>query len=144
MPPALFLILIKPVRINYKALTVLWALVILVLTLLPSQNLPKTPDWTTISFDKAAHAGVFAVLMFLMTAAFVQQQKIRFLHKHPVWSALGFSILFGIGIELLQTVLGWGREGSLLDVVSNTIGCLFGIGAFYLGRQFRLLGLQKE
>lgn len=115
---------------------------ILALTLLPSGKMPETPDWTTVSFDKVAHAGVFAVLMFLMTASFVHQRRYPYLREHPVLAALVFSILFGIGIELLQNLLGWGREGSLLDVVSNTIGCLFGSGFFYLVRRLQLVDLR--
>lgn len=128
-------------RIPFKTLTVLWALVILVLTLLPSDQLPETPDWTTISFDKVAHAGVFSVLMFFMTGSFAHQRRFPYLQEHPVGSALVCSVLFGIGIELLQTGMGLGREGSLLDVVGNTIGCFLGIGLFFLARWLRLADL---
>ncbi|CAN5890930.1 hypothetical protein BH24BAC1_BH24BAC1_15450 [soil metagenome] len=128
-------------RIRYKTLTLLWALVILLLTLLPPHQLPNTPSWDTISFDKAAHAGVFAVLIFLMSASFWKQRRYRFLQEYPAFSSLLISVLFGIAVAILQTIIGWGREGSLLDVVSNTIGCLIGMGAFYLARSARWFNL---
>lgn len=131
----------KPVRIRYKTLTILWALVILILTLIPSDKLPPTPSWDTLSFDKVAHAGVFAVLIFLMSASFWKHSRSRFLREYPAFSSLLISVLFGIAVEILQTTLGWGREGSLLDVVSNTVGCLIGMGAFYLARSLRWFNL---
>jgi VanZ family protein len=141
-PPMSYLLFLrKPVWIRYKTLTLLWALVILILTLLPSDKLPKTPSWDTISFDKVAHAGVFALLIFLMSGSFWKQSRYRFLREYPAFSSLLISVLFGIGVEILQTVLGWGRDGSLLDVVSNTIGCLIGIGAFYVAKRLRWFNL---
>ena len=48
-------------RPAYAALPALWAIVVLVLTLTPANEMPNTPSWELLSFDTAAHAGVFGI-----------------------------------------------------------------------------------
>ncbi|WP_460502028.1 VanZ family protein, partial [Hymenobacter agri] len=53
----------------------LWAAVVLVLTLTPSDEMPRTPVWELLSFDTAAHAGVFFVLASLSWFSLRRQRR---------------------------------------------------------------------
>ncbi|GEO03818.1 hypothetical protein AAE02nite_14820 [Adhaeribacter aerolatus] len=126
--------------LRYNLPTLVWATVILFLTLLPVANMPQVPEWELISFTTASHAVVFFILTFLMRRGFYLQKTYTGLRRHSAWYAVIISFLFGILIEYLQSILGWGRQGDIMDVVSNTIGTLLALPAFNLVLRYRLLG----
>ena len=118
--------------LRYHFPAIVWAAVILYLTLLPAESLPKTPEWELLSFDTAAHIGVFSLLAFLLARSlYVHYGGARFMQF-----ALGLSavlcFLFGIIIELLQTVMKRGRHGEPRDVISDAIGIFLGSLLFFL------------
>jgi len=108
----------------------MWAAVILLSTLLPSSALPAVSVWELFSFDSFAHAFLFSVLVFLMTVGLAKQFTLLRLKHYPIRYALMISTIFGIFIELMQHFFIPGRQGDILDVVANTIGCLLGIVLF--------------
>lgn len=111
-------------RFHFPAL--LWAAVVLFLTLLPSDKLPQTPEWELLSFDTLAHAGVFGLLTFLVARSFYfQYGKPQFL-KFALLVAMALCFFLGILIELLQTVMKLGRHGETGDAISDLIGTLLG------------------
>jgi aminopeptidase YwaD len=59
----------------YAVPPLLWAAIMLVLTLTPAKEMPRTPDWKLLAFDTAAHAGVFAVLAVLSWVALRKQRR---------------------------------------------------------------------
>lgn len=126
--------------LKYNLPTLVWATVILILTLLPTAKMPQVPEWKLISFMTASHAVVFFILTFLMRRGFYLQQSYFNLRQFNGWYALVFSVLFGAIIELLQSTMGWGRQGDLMDIVSNSIGTLIAIPVFNLALRHRLLG----
>nr|WP_234462371.1 VanZ family protein [Adhaeribacter terrigena] len=110
----------------------MWAAVILFLTLLPSESLPKTPEWKLLSFDTLAHVGVFGLLAFLLVRSlYFHYGRAQFLQF-----AIGISVVicffFGVIIELLQTVMKRGRHGETGDVISDVIGTVLGACLFYI------------
>jgi VanZ family protein len=105
--------------LRYKLPLLVWALTILVLTLMPGKNLPHVPLW---SFDKLAHAFVFALLMLLALRAKFKQQK----SGNPYAAYLFLSCVFyGMLIELIQNYIP-GRSADFNDVIANTVGVLMG------------------
>ncbi|HEY4649909.1 MAG TPA: VanZ family protein [Pontibacter sp.] len=82
------------------------------------------------SFDSFAHAGMFAVLCFLMIVGLTKQFTYPKLKHYAIRSSFLISTLFGITIEAVQFALIEGRSAEIMDVVSNTIGCLIGIVLF--------------
>ncbi len=112
-------------------LTLLWAAAMSVLTLTPAKEMPRTPTWELLSFDTAAHAGVFAVLAGLAGLWALQHPRLR----HPArWVLLG-CIAFGALIEVLQYVMAVGRHAEWSDLLSDGIGAVIGLGvAIMLGR----------
>ncbi|WP_223651335.1 VanZ family protein [Hymenobacter psoromatis] len=104
----------------YGFLTLVWIATMLLLTLTPAQDMPVTPAWKLISFDTAAHAGVFAVLAGLSWL---------WLRGRPGQSAgraaglvLVGCVAFGASIEVLQYVMHQGRHAEWSDLLSDTIG----------------------
>jgi glycopeptide antibiotics resistance protein len=120
------------VFLRYNIPTLLWATVILFLTLLPAASMPKVPAWELISFSTASHAFVFLVLTVFMLRGFSKQWRFPVLQQYAGIFTLLVAILFGVLIELLQMWLGWGRQGDVMDILSNTIGTLFGLLTYYI------------
>jgi len=103
----------------YGILTLLWIAVMLLLTLTPAQEMPITPAWKLLSFDSAAHAGVFAVLAGLGWLWARHQPGLR---GRAAGLVLLGCIAFGASIEVLQYVMHQGRHAEWSDLLSDTIG----------------------
>ena len=108
----------------------MWAAVIMITTLLPSTALPSTSAWDLLTFDSFAHIFLFAVLTFLMIVGLKKQFTNTKLRHYAIRYSLLICTLYGIAIELLQEFVIYGRQGDIIDVVSNAIGCLVGIIVF--------------
>lgn len=87
-----------------------WAclLGVVALSLSPVQNLP--PQVFNV-WDKAQHAGGFAVLTLLGLWAY----------PHRVTALLVAMLALGVGIELAQAATGW-RYGDVADWVADAVG----------------------
>ena len=120
--------LLQPTHRPYAALPLLWAVVVLVLTLTPSDEMPRTPAWELLSFDTAAHAGVFFVLAGLSWFALHRQRRWPSLARHAGWAVLVGSVLFGALIEVLQMTMKLGRHGEWSDLISDSIGAALAVG----------------
>ncbi|MCI1188263.1 VanZ family protein [Hymenobacter sp. DH14] len=112
----------------YAALPLLWAAVVLVLTLTPSDEMPRTPVWELLSFDTAAHAGVFFVLAGLSWFSLHRQRRWPRLAAHAGAVALAGSLLFGALIEVLQMTMNLGRHGEWSDLLSDGLGAALAVG----------------
>lgn len=109
-----------------------WALVILIVSVLPNDELPSLSLWEA---DKVMHFAVYGLLTALTTFAI----KGRFPHfslKKSVKTAVGLCILYGMIIEGIQYLLPT-RQFDLLDGLANSIGCLLAAAMVLLisGRQ---------
>ena len=118
----------KPPRRAHAALPLLWAALVLVLTLTPAADMPITPVWELLSFDTAAHAGVFVVLAGLSWHTLRRQTRWPRLALYAGIIALLASILFGGLIELLQHTMRLGRHGDWTDLLSDAIGAALAVG----------------
>ena len=123
-------------RPAYAALPIMWAVVVLVLTLTPANEMPNTPVWELLSFDTAAHAGVFALLAGLSWFSMRRQQRWPRLARHAGPVVLTGCILFGGLIEVLQFVMNLGRHAEWTDVLGDSIGAALtlGIASFWVAR----------
>ena len=104
-------------------LTLLWAAVMLVLTLTPAKEMPRTPTWKLLSFDTAAHAGVFAVLAGLAWLWARRQPRLR----HSASLVLVGCVAFGALIEVLQYAMQLGRHAEWTDLLSDSLGAALGL-----------------
>ena len=117
--------------LKYNLPAFLWAALILYLTLLPADTMPEVPEWEFISFHTAAHAGVFFVLAVLLLWGLKKQNQFIKLQQQAGFYTFFICLLLGVFIELLQSSLGWGRQGDVLDIISDTIGTLLGLVVYY-------------
>jgi VanZ family protein len=108
-----------------------WAALILVLTLLPPEDMPGVPTWELLSFDTAAHAFVFGVLTVLSLFSLRRQGRFPGLRANALSVAVIGSTLFGGLIEILQSSMNLGRQGEWTDLLSDGIGAVLGGVFFY-------------
>ncbi len=119
---------VPPARRAYAALPLSWAGVVLLLTLTPAADMPITPVWELLSFDTAAHAGVFAVLAGLSWFSLRRQRRWPRLARHAGLAVFVASTLFGGLIEVLQVRMRLGRHGEWTDLLSDAIGAALAVG----------------
>ena len=104
-----------PLRVTGLARVAFWAclLGVVVLSLTPVQQLP--PQVLNL-WDKAQHAGGFAVLTLLGLWAY-PQRAVTLLAA----MLLAAMLALGAGIEVAQSATGW-RYGDVLDWVADAVG----------------------
>ncbi|MBX3479433.1 MAG: hypothetical protein KF842_03470 [Caulobacter sp.] len=112
-----------PVRITLFALA---CALIAWLSLAPGEDLPQALTF----WDKAEHATAYLGLSLVGAWAFPNRLGRL---------ALGL-FLAGIGVEVLQSVMGLGRQGDPVDAVANSVGIAAGLGVVWAVR--RLPGLR--
>ncbi|MCX6247591.1 MAG: VanZ family protein [Bacteroidetes bacterium] len=112
----------------------LWILVILVLTCLPGNLIPKVPSFLDLfSPDKLVHLFLFAVLLFLLLLGFRKQVRPDTVTGFYVAVSLNAGIFLGGITELMQgSSLVNGRVCSVYDFIANVVGCFLGWLIFVL------------
>lgn len=118
LPPA-------PVRL---ALFLLACGVIAWLSLAPGEDLPQGLTF----WDKAEHA--CAYLGLALIGAWALPGRLGRL-------ATGL-FLGGVGIEILQAVMGLGRQGDPVDALANSVGIAAGLGMALLARALHRRGVK--
>ncbi|MFN7014646.1 MAG: VanZ family protein [Bacteroidia bacterium] len=111
-------------RINWNWFAIVWASVILILSLLPGEDLPEINFW---EIDKLVHALFYAVLCFSTVAAFITQYNFGGNRLYSIFFAISLCILFGLCIEVVQGTFLESRFFDIYDLVANFIGCLLGV-----------------
>ena len=112
---------------------IIWALVVLVMTGLPGNYLPKVSSfWEWLSLDKIVHVAIFATLGFLIFYGFHEQylkSKRRYLY---IVAVLLLTLAYAMITEILQVLVFIGRDGNLYDFLADAAGGLLGFLAFIL------------
>lgn len=93
----------------------LWSAIILILCLVPSSGIPRTP--VIPFFDKIVHMGIFAIWSFTWTGHYRRRRAIILL------TGIGLGLL----IEFLQEAMKMGRSFEWLDLAADATGALAGI-----------------
>ncbi len=102
-------------------MALLWLGVISVLFFLPGSAFPKENWFSKIYIDKWVHVGLFATLLFLWRSAFDLQIK----NYHLI--LLGFALLYGFLVEVIQKEWIPNRDFDLYDVMADMAGSLLGL-----------------
>ena len=120
---------------------VLWGFIILYLTIIPKSH-PDTPllfQWMgKIKIDKIAHFVFWGLWYVIYHITFVKHNETSLAKsdKNKIQIRfLIFAVIFGIGIEILQLKLNWGRSAELLDIVADSLGVLTAYALFKLFKQ---------
>lgn len=97
---------------------------------LPGGVVKKLDLWNLLSFDKLAHAGVYALLGFLVMQGIFKQHP--FANWWPRFFLIAFTYCTGWGAlsELLQEHIFIDRFGDWLDFIADVFGSVFGILAY--------------
>jgi len=125
-----------PSRRAFAALPVTWAVIVLVLTLTPADEMPETPHWKLLSFDTAAHAAVFVLLAVLVCFSAGRQRRFPALRANVFSLVLLGSVAFGALIEVLQMTMKLGRHGEWSDLISDSLGAVLGLVGMALLRRW--------
>jgi glycopeptide antibiotics resistance protein len=122
-----------------KAITILWGLTILWLSLYPfevdSHGIKLFPHT-----DKLVHFGMHGLLAFLLT---LNLQPDRWRSKKVLQISF-FTVLYGTVIEVCQALMALGRSFDLLDIMANTLGIFAGLTGYFLLKKGWLSGLNKN
>ena len=106
---------------NYFKWGLFWSLFILIICLLPGNNLPKNTFLEDIYFDKIIHVFLYMVLFILV---FLGANKTT---KYSFFGTFIYSFFYGVLVELIQHYLIEDRYGDINDVFANFVGVIFGI-----------------
>ena len=117
---------VKAARAPRTVWPVLWAGAILVLTLMPGNDVPKWPWAEVIHLDKIVHFVLFGVLAWLLTGVFIHQHSMKV--KRAVFVALIVAVVYGGFIELLQGWMGMGRSADVWDLLVDALGAAVAVG----------------
>ncbi|GIV59967.1 VanZ family protein [Rhodocaloribacter litoris] len=100
-----------------------WTILILLLLSLPGESLP---DLALLSYDKAGHFVLFAVLGWLWMAAMTRPLPAR------TWWVLTGGSVFAAMSELYQGLLPWQRLPDVYDVLADMLGLFAAVQAYRL------------
>ncbi|MBT2556164.1 VanZ family protein [Hymenobacter sp. ISL-91] len=125
-----------PRRRPLVGLPLAWAAFILVSTLTPAADMPVTPRWEFLSFDTAAHAGVFLVFTMLATFSARRQRWSRWWQTQAFLMVLAVAVGLGALVEVLQHLLAMGRHGEWSDLFSDALGAAAGTACMWFTRRF--------
>lgn len=113
---------------KYNIAALIWAIIIFIFCIIPGKDLPDLSFWDA---DKAAHALVFAILVFLLGRGFSRQFTFNRLRYRPLLFVVSISIVYGGLLEIMQSTLLTDRFGDMFDFIANCIGCFAGAWVFH-------------
>jgi hypothetical protein len=99
--------------------------VALLLTLLPVFfHLPRSTQFMAVLQD-FAHGPVFAAIAWITVLLLKRHGEPKRVRYRKYWGALAIAVVLGCAVELTQSVTG--RDASLHDVVTDTLGAVLGL-----------------
>lgn len=122
---------------KYLIAAILWAAIILVLTLTPGEHVPQVG---VFSYDKLGHSIIFGIQSFLIPFGLASHPKVSLSMKSILIISLIFTIIYGAGLEIMQHFIP-GRAMDYVDALANTLGAIVGIIAFYLLNKMKSKGV---
>lgn len=118
--------------LRYNILPILWAVFILILSLVSGKNLPEVSLWEWVSVDKLAHAFMYGMLVFLLTTGLKRQYSNGWLRYYAKSTAFWIGMFYGLLLEIMQLLISFDRSFEVGDIVANSVGCVLGIFGFML------------
>lgn len=116
-----------------------WLLVVTGLSVMPSVQLPK---FELFAADKLGHAGVYAMLSWLVLSGIRRSEK-RLPTRREMLAAFAFSTFYGVLMEWVQGTFIPGRFYELDDMIANAFGAALAWAAWVFFRRRRwFLGLK--
>lgn len=130
---AKILIFLKKILYSNYAVVV-WTILVVLLSLLPGGNIPKTPDIIP-HFDKTGHFG-----MYFLYAVFLWYSPLFI--RQPMANSVLFTLfiffyctLFGAAMEWLQTAVSE-RTADIFDMLANASGAVCALLCIHVWKRF--------
>ncbi len=95
-----------------------WAGIIIYMSLLPSNEIPKSIQFLS---DKFIHASIYFGLTILLSIAFTYCKCTSSI-KQNYFISVVVAFILGVCLEVLQDKMSIGRTGDWKDVVANSFG----------------------
>ena len=109
--------------LKYNTLSIFWALLILVLCLLPGKDIPSL---AIFEFDKLVHFLIYMLLALLMYYGWKKQTSFPALQNKTILKILIITSTYGFVVEILQELLTADRHFDILDALANSTGAVAG------------------
>jgi len=106
--------------------SILWAIIMLVVFLLPANNLSSAPSLPGLS--ESVHIFTFALLAWFLVRVQAKKKNESRASKINYVITLILGLFFGVFIELLQEVSNLGRTAEIKDVLFDLAGILLSFG----------------
>ncbi len=95
--------------------------------------------WSIVPYeDKIMHFIFYGIFSFLLIRALI----IYFKKSRPAWllALITFiiTLIFGMALEIIQTIFTSYRQGDIIDMLFNLAGCLFAILLVLIIPYFRI------
>lgn len=124
---------------QYK-FSILLAIVIAMLSLVPGKSVPFNSFFSIPYFDKIVHFSMYAALGFV---ALMESRRTTQYSLFHLLILVGILFLSGL-IEILQSTVAANRGAEWSDLLANFLGLLAGYLAFHLFGGFRLFRFLKS
>ena len=119
--------------------TVAWTVFMLVLFLIPSQDIPGSREIPNL--DKVVHVTFFMVFTFLFLRDLLKIRGLKSILPVHIITTILVVLFFAVMIELLQDNMNLGRDGDINDILYDLAGFILGMLLLILkyGVRFRSL-----
>ena len=118
---------------NYYIFSVIWGIIILILSGIPGSSAPKISFLNIPYSDKILHASFYFILAFLILTEKSTNEKLTLRRKIFV---IIIATIYGILIEILQKYVFIQRTSETLDAICNMLGAA--LSAIIFERTFKL------
>lgn len=116
-------------KLSYFLPGAIWTIIILILCLMPSSDIPNTFLSRIPYFDKFVHCGIFAGFVFLWAIGFRrmgQKHQIVYLAR-----LILIAVVLGVAIEFAQKeLISLHRDFDWWDWLADSIGAFLGAAIF--------------
>jgi len=103
-----------------------WTLLILLVCLIPGDNLPNSSFLSFKGADKLIHFTLYLVLLIVVGKGLVNYFNPSYSSNRIIVIAFLYCLFLGIGIEFIQSVFVADRLGDVFDVLANATGASIG------------------
>ncbi|MCF8346022.1 MAG: VanZ family protein [Bacteroidales bacterium] len=114
--------------------TILFAILILILSIIPPDISGSAPSFYFPGMDKIIHALMYGSFTVVVLHEFLKNRHYRI--TTIIWILSGIFV-YSVLMEILQLTLIAYRSGDVWDILANLTGILSGTGLMFLFRKIR-------
>jgi VanZ family protein len=105
--------------------TLFWSVIMLVLFLVPAQDLPGQKNIPNL--DKIAHIVLFMVFTIFYLLDRLKLRDSKTIVRGHIAVTFLYILLFAVTVEFLQKIMGFGRAWDIKDIFWDVIGFILGL-----------------